>query len=246
MAATRLIRNANKNTVVEVLFNKYCSDKIQGLKVEELQHLYETIRPDSLSLKQIEASLRTVCESMQCDREDVIDVMREMDRRYFLANDLKWEFALLDRERKGAISEQDARFLFKMVHGDFFSPRRWSKFLKSRAAKDSLISFSEIEVDLCDIPTMGWIEEIIEEEEEERKGLIAFPLDNNLHKFDAFKTSFDLCKGLWIIFLHVISILLLFTAREIEREKEEEARRKAKEKILQEGNTWKTFSKYSL
>lgn len=171
MAATRLVQSGNQNAVVEFLFNKYCSDRIQGLTAMELQNLYETLRPDGLSIKQIEASQKTVCESILCDREDLIDTLREMDRRYFLVNDLKWEFALLDREQKGAISEQDAKFLFKMVHGEFFSQRRWNKFLNSRAAKDSLISFSEIEVDLCDIPTMGWIEEILEEEEEERKGL---------------------------------------------------------------------------
>ena len=170
MAAIKLVNTGNSRAVLEVIFNKYCSDKIQGLTAEELQKLYESIRPDGLGIKQINASLKTVCESDQCDKEDLVDVLREMDRRYFLANDLKWEFAMLDRKQKGAITQQDARFLFKMVHGEFFSQRRWTKFLNSRAAKESLISFNEIEVDLCDIPTMGWIEEILEEEEEERRG----------------------------------------------------------------------------
>ena len=170
MAATSLPYYGNKYGIVDVIFNKYCSDKVQGLTAKELQELYESIRPGSLSIKQIEASLKTVCELEQCDEEDLVDVLREMDRRYFLANDLKWEFVILDREQKGAITQQDAKFLFKMVHGEFFSLRRWNKFLNGRAAKDSLISFNEIEVDLCDIPTMGWIEEVLEEEEEERRG----------------------------------------------------------------------------
>ena len=172
MAATSLPYHGSNFTMIDVIFNKYCSDKVQGLTANELQELYESIRPDGLSIKQIQASLRTVGELEQCDEEDLIDVLREMDRRYFLANDLKWEFVLLDREQKGAITQQDAKFLFKMVHGEFFSQRRWNKFLNSRAAKDSLISFGEIEVDLCDIPTMGWIEEVLEEEEEERRGYI--------------------------------------------------------------------------
>ena len=170
MAATSLIDDSNRNAVISVIYNNHCADKIQGLTPEELQRIYESMRPDGLNIKQIEASLRTVCESQSCDKEDLIDVLKEMDRRYFLVNDLKWEFALLDRNEKGAISEQDAKFLFKMVHGEFFSIRRWNKFLSGRPAKVSLISFSEIEVDLCEIPTVGWIEEILEEEEEERRG----------------------------------------------------------------------------
>ncbi len=123
-------------------------------------------------------ALFQVCETSRCDKEDLIDVLKEMDRRYFLVGDLKWEFEMLDRNQKGAISESDARFLFKMVHGEFFSQRRWNKFLNSRAAKGSNISFAEIEVDLCDIPTMGWIEEILEEEEEERRGTTLFSSDS--------------------------------------------------------------------
>ena len=174
MAATNLPYHGSKNAVIDVIFNKYCADKVQGLTAIELQELYQSVRPDGLNIKQIEASLRTVCELEQCDEEDLVDVLREMDRRYFLVNDLKWEFVMLDREQKGAITQQDAKFLFKMVHGEFFSQRRWNKFLNARAAKESLISFSEIEVDLCEIPTVGWIEEVLEEEEEERRGCFQF------------------------------------------------------------------------
>ena len=174
MAAISLSGADDKEYVMDVIFNTYCSNKIQGLSPAELQRLYETIRPDGLSYRQIEASVSAVCEtSTCCDKEDLIDVLQEMDRRYFLVNDLKWEFAMLDRKMKGSINEDDAKFLFKMVHGEFFSLRRWNKLLASRVATGSQISFAEIEVDLCDIPTMGWIEEVIEEEEEERRGKLA-------------------------------------------------------------------------
>ncbi|XP_033095240.1 protein MNN4-like [Anneissia japonica] len=39
------------------------------------------------------------------------------------------------------------------VHGDLFSKRQWEKFLKNRAVPGSGISFAEIEVDLCNIPS---------------------------------------------------------------------------------------------
>eukprot|EP00794_Sanderia_malayensis_P004876 gene4876-5515_t len=169
MAVTLINSAGDLEAVTDVIFNTYCGNKIQGLTADELQALYQTLRPDCLSVGQIKASLEVVCETTTCDKEDLMDVLKEMDRRYFLVNDLKWEFELLDRSKKGAISEKNAKFLFKMVHGEFFSLRRWTKFVNSRPASGSLISFAEIEVDLCNIPTMGWIEEILEEEEEESR-----------------------------------------------------------------------------
>ncbi len=58
------------------------------------------------------------------------------------------------------------RFLFEVVHGDLFSKRRWDKFIKSRAVPGSGISFAEIEVDLCNIPSR---EELAMERLEEQK-----------------------------------------------------------------------------
>ena len=39
------------------------------------------------------------------------------------------------------------------VHGDLFSKRQWERFLKNRAVPGSDVSFAEIEVDLCNIPS---------------------------------------------------------------------------------------------
>ena len=39
-----------------------------------------------------------------------------MDRRYYLVQDLRWEFSLLDREQKDTITEDQARyFIFCVV-----------------------------------------------------------------------------------------------------------------------------------
>ena len=40
-----------------------------------------------------------------------------------------------------------------MTHGEFFSDLRWERFLRSRAIPGSGVSFSEIEVMLCNIPS---------------------------------------------------------------------------------------------
>lgn len=44
-----------------------------------------------------------------CEPSELFDLLQEMDRRYFLVQDLRWEFALLDREQKDLISEDQAR-----------------------------------------------------------------------------------------------------------------------------------------
>ena len=65
-----------------------------------------------------------------------------------------------------------------MVHGKFFSKRRWEKFLKGRAVPGSGVTFAEIEVTLCNIPSL---QELTEEEEEARKeqeGIKCFMFDS--------------------------------------------------------------------
>jgi len=45
-----------------------------------------------------------------CSREELYDLLQEMDRRYFLLQDLRWEFSLLDTNRKDTITESQARY----------------------------------------------------------------------------------------------------------------------------------------
>ena len=90
--------------------------------------------------------------------------------RYYLARDLQWEFASLDRQRKGAITVSDVKFLFQMVYGEFFSKFKFERIMQSRLVPNSDISFDEIEVYLCNIPTHDWIDELIVEEDREREG----------------------------------------------------------------------------
>lgn len=149
----------SKEEALTDIFNRFDTDFTGELRAEQLQELHAGLRDGGISLPQVEASIEAVCAAETCDRQELYDVLNEMDRRYYLVKDLQWEFAMLDREKKGTISEREARFLFQAVHDDFFSHRRWLKFLRSRAAAGSGISFAEIEVPLCDIPTMDWLEE---------------------------------------------------------------------------------------
>lgn len=159
----------SKDEVTSQTFNKYDSSFTGELTAERLQVLHAEIRDGGISLAQVKASIDEVCATDACDKDELFDVLSEMDRRYFLVRDLRWEFAMLDRERKGTISERSAKFLFQAVHDDFFSQRRWVKFLRSRAAPGSEISFAEIEVPLCNIPSLDWLEEEKEDEEKEKE-----------------------------------------------------------------------------
>lgn len=52
------------------------------------------------------------------------------------------------------------------MHGEFFSKRKFEKFLRTRAAPGSGVTFAEIEVMLCNIPSKT---DLLLEEEEERR-----------------------------------------------------------------------------
>lgn len=159
----------SKEEALTDIFNRFDTDFTGELTAEQLQELHAGIRDGGISLAQVEASIEAVCAAETCDRQELHDALNEMDRRYYLVRDLRWEFSMLDREKKGTISEREARFLFQAVHDDFFSNRRWLKYLRSRAAPGSGISFAEIEVPLCDIPTMDWLDEEKQDEDKAKE-----------------------------------------------------------------------------
>ncbi|XP_032220339.2 trichohyalin [Nematostella vectensis] len=161
-----------KSEAFSRVFDKYDTNFLGELTAEQLQQLHAEFRDGGVSLAQVKASIREVCATETCDKDELFDVLNEVDRRYFLARDLSWEFAMIDREQKGTISERSARFLFQAVHDDFFSPKRFAKFLRSRAAPGTGVSFAEIEVPLCDIPTLDWLEEEKEDEDRQKEELL--------------------------------------------------------------------------
>ncbi|KAJ8034092.1 hypothetical protein HOLleu_24518 [Holothuria leucospilota] len=164
----------HKAAIAEKLFRQHDVEGKGELSAVQLQTLHEAIRMGGISLAQVKASMEYCCLLGDCcELSELFDVLQEMDRRYFLLQDLRWEFALLDREQRDVISEAEARFLFEVVHGSLFSLRRWEKFIKSRPVPGTGVSFAEIEVDLCNIPSreaiaLEQLEEQREREERER------------------------------------------------------------------------------
>ena len=58
-----------------------------------------------------------------------------------------------------------ARWLLLSVHGERFSSRSWERFLRSRLTPGAGVSFAEIEVALCSLPTLSDLHnEVLEDE----------------------------------------------------------------------------------
>ncbi|CAH1250897.1 Hypp8934 [Branchiostoma lanceolatum] len=170
------------------------------LNAHQLQGLHAEIRQGGISLQQVEASIQYVCAGDGCEEDELYDVLQEMDRRYFLLQDLKWEFSLLDHGHSDSVTPDQARFMFEAVHGQLFSKRRWQKFLQSRKLPKSGVSFSEIEVDLCNIPNREEVlKEKLEEEQQSqerrkppnytRKKVVRPMRDSDLRAFGSWITS---------------------------------------------------------
>ena len=121
-----------------------------GISATQLQSIYHNLRPgNSISLHQVAAAIETICFCDLCLKEEIIDVLNEVDRRSFLMNDLKWEFEMLDRENQGTITEEEACFLLKAVYGKS-AEKKCREFLSSRAFPGTRVSLQEMEVSLCD------------------------------------------------------------------------------------------------
>ena len=53
--------------------------------------------------------LYTCIDPEVCEEFELLDLLKEMDRRYFLIQDFRWEFSMLDTEASDTISEDQAR-----------------------------------------------------------------------------------------------------------------------------------------
>lgn len=143
------------NCLLETLELLY-ADKLSLSKVE-VGDLYASLRYGGVSFRQLDAAIGKVCSSTgesgsAITKHELAILLPELDRRYFIIQGAQWEFALLDRQWKGEISEKDALFLFKSVHGCRFVMQSWETFVRGRAKHGSKVTWEEIEVPLCDIP----------------------------------------------------------------------------------------------
>lgn len=65
--------------------------------------------------------MKYVCATQDtCTLEELQDLLQEMDRRYFLLQDLRWEFSILDREQMDTITAEQARYTYRVIHIYYF------------------------------------------------------------------------------------------------------------------------------
>ena len=137
-----------------------CGER-KRLSLQEVGELYASLRSGGVNMKQVSAAMNKVCEAqleeMGVDINELGKLFKELDRRYFILQSAQWDFALLDRSRDGFIRDRDAKFLLKAIHGDHFTMESWMAFqhdrLKFQYGSVSRVSWKEIEIPLCDIPT---------------------------------------------------------------------------------------------
>lgn len=139
----------------ESLLSTYLENEgkiLDEITATEIQKLYHNLRPEnSISLRQVQAAIQAVCFCDLCFKEEVLDVLNEIDRRSFLIRDVEWEFEMLDLEKCGTITEEQACFLFKALQGKS-ATKKCKEFLSGRAMPGSRVALQEIEVLLCDSP----------------------------------------------------------------------------------------------
>lgn len=156
----------NKKKAVQAVFQQYDQHGVGELTPIQMQILHGDMRIGGISYPQVLASIQYVCATKNCAPGELFDLLQEMDRRYFLLQGFRWDFSFFDQLKSDTISVQQAKWMMQSVHGRYFSPGKWSNFLKSRAVPNSGVAFAEIEVMLCDIPSKQSLEE--EEKEKER------------------------------------------------------------------------------
>ena len=84
-AATALLQLEldEKETILDLVYSSFNTEEFNGLTAKQLQDLHASLRDRTLNISQVKASMNYVCACLfLCDREELFDVLREMDRRY--------------------------------------------------------------------------------------------------------------------------------------------------------------------
>ncbi|XP_070559138.1 trichohyalin-like isoform X2 [Ptychodera flava] len=151
-------------TILDPMFQGY-------ITVQQLKDFHEAIYFSSIDKDQVSAAVEQVCgedADEKCTREHFMPVLLEMERRKSLEQKLLWDFKALDTTGTSTISVKDALLLFRATHEEKFSISTWRKFMKSRDFSSDPVSFHEIRMWLCSIPTGDPMTESEFQEEKEK------------------------------------------------------------------------------
>ena len=153
----------------DLLFEGRLDAPLGQLDARQIRDIFGTLRLGGVSLQQVKAAVGKVCsQAAGCRKEEFGELLKELDRRYFIVQSAQWEFQLLDAEGLKSITEEDGLFLFRAVHKERFMVKSWQAFLAGRLLSGTRITWAEIEVPLCDIPE--WAEARAQREAESKRG----------------------------------------------------------------------------
>lgn len=149
-----LLTHCSVNDSPDCVFDSWVRTKEQ-LDIHEVHKYYGRLRYGGVSLNQVRAAVQSVCSLDTCSRDEFTELLGELDRRYALVQDVRWEFNMLAEQYGGAITEDDAIFLFKAVHDGYDWRSCWREFVSSRGERmGTRITWDEIEVSLCAQPSL--------------------------------------------------------------------------------------------
>lgn len=149
-----LLTHCSVDDSPDCVFDSWARSK-EYLTIQEVHKYYSRLRYGGVSLNQVRAAVECVCSLDVCSRDEFTELLEELDRRYALVQDVRWEFNLLAQQYGGSITEDDAIFLFKAVHDDNSWKGCWQQFVSSREQQTgNRITWDEIEVSLCAV--LSW------------------------------------------------------------------------------------------
>ena len=96
MEPSPILQVDEQEQILDYVYSNFDTEENFGLSAKQLQIIHENIRGTPLSLRQIEAAMEYVCAcGILCDREEMLDVLKEMDRRFVILSFISLSCSLL-------------------------------------------------------------------------------------------------------------------------------------------------------
>eukprot|EP01135_Chromosphaera_perkinsii_P004120 Nk52_evm27s270 gene=Nk52_evmTU27s270 len=141
------------------------------LDVEQVQAVVQDMAMAPVDILYVSNIMKSMGSSEKCSKEMFADVVVELMRINTFLQSLKWDFAMLDSQGRGSITEQQAQFLLHV--DEHFSEQIWKRYTLRRQFPGSKISFAEIEDFLTNISYYKSLDDIevvmVEQAEVEKK-----------------------------------------------------------------------------
>lgn len=110
-------------------------------------------------------------------RKQFETAMAELTRRHELEQALYWDYQSISKYSDRKLTVSEGLLLAQIAHGDYFSGKEWKRFINNRPIKDSPLSWNDLRVFLCTIPTNGGQNESIDFESSRKR--IRLDLEQN-------------------------------------------------------------------